>query len=229
MVARPLAHAAAGRRFTMIAAVLVAVALAAGAEAALDVGVAPYREAAQTGQVGVVTGRVYRESATPTGPPRRLPGVVTVTLLPRSQALLTSFERFKEDSRGSSKAFVAAAPAMRKAQDAYERELVQAGAPDLAPRVAVGADGAFRIPEVPAGAWLVVVWQSTPVDVSGPKARGRERQLYQLEGRTTGFQAVTIWLREVTVERGETASVDLNDRNEWFRGVIEEKQRDTGR
>ena len=213
----------------MIAAVLVAVALAAGAEAALDVGVAPYREAAQTGQVGVVAGRVYAESATPTGPPQRLPGIVTVTLLPRSQALLTSFERFKEDSRGSSKAFVASAPAMRKAQDAYERELVQAGAPDLAPRVAVGADGAFRIPEVPAGAWLVVVWQSAPVDVSSPKARGRERHLYQLEGRVTGYQAVTIWLREVAVGRGETATVDLNDRNEWFRGVIEEKGLNTGR
>ena len=36
----------------MIAAALLALALAAGAEA-VDVGVAPYREAAQTGQVGV--------------------------------------------------------------------------------------------------------------------------------------------------------------------------------
>jgi len=212
----------------VIAAALLALALAAGAEA-LDVGVAPYREAAQTGQVGVVSGRVYGESATPSGPPRRLPGVVTVTLLPRSQALLTSWERFKDDARGSSKAFVAAAPAMRKTQESYERELLLAGAPDLAPRVAVGADGAFRIADVPAGAWLVVVWQSAPVDVSSPKVRGRERHLYQLEGRLTGYQAVTIWLREVTVGRGETATVDLNDRNEWFRGVIEEKGLNTVR
>src|SRR5437764_2925583 len=104
VVARPLAHPSAGRCRAVIAAALLALALAAGAEA-LDVGVAPYREAAQTGQVGVVSGRVYGESATPSGPPRRLPGVVTVTLLPRSQALLTSWERFKDDARGSSKAF----------------------------------------------------------------------------------------------------------------------------
>ena len=75
---------------------------------------------------------------------------------------------------------------------------------------------------------VVVAWQSLPVDVAAAKARGRERNLYQLEARTTGFQAVTIWLREVTVARGETVSVELTDRNEWFRGVIEEKTLDAG-
>jgi len=55
-----------------------------------------------------------------------------------------------------------------------------------------------------------------------------KRNLYQLEGRLTGFRAVTIWLREVSVARGETASVELTDRNEWFRGVIEEKALDAG-
>ncbi|HTO11411.1 MAG TPA: hypothetical protein VMQ51_07550 [Candidatus Binatia bacterium] len=211
----------------MIAAALLALALAAGAEA-LDVDVAPYRQAAQSGEVGVVTGRVYEESRKSSGPARPLAGV-TVALVPRSAALLTSLERFKEDARGSSRAFAAAAPAMRKAQEAYERELVVAGAPDLASRVAAGPDGAFRLADVPAGAWLVLAWHSTPVDVSPPKARGREHQTYQLGGRTTGFQAVTIWLREVTIARGELVSLELTDRNEWFRGVIEEKSLDAGR
>jgi len=205
----------------MIAAALLVLALATGAEA-LDVAVAPYRQAAQSGEVGVVTGRVYEESRKPNGAPKPLAGV-TVALVPRSAALLTSLERFKEDARGSSKAFTAAAPAMRQAQEAYERELVQAGVPDLASRVAVGPDGTFRLADVPAGAWLVVAWHSAPVDLSTTKTQVRERQIYQLGGRTTGFQAVTIWLREVTVARGETVALELHDRNEWFRGVIEEK------
>jgi hypothetical protein len=33
----------------------------------------------------------------------------------------------------------------------------------------------------------------------------------------------------VTVATGETATVELTDRNEWFRGVIEEKTLDAGR
>jgi hypothetical protein len=212
----------------MIAAALLALALLAVPAEGLDISVAPYRQAAQTGEVGTVAGRVYAESRTPNGRPLPLTGAV-VTLLPRSQALLLSFEQFKEDSRRSSKAFTAAAPAMRKAQDAYERELLKAGAPDLAPRISVDSEGAFRMADVPAGAWLVVVWQSAPVDVSTTKTTPRERQLYQLDRRLTGFQAVTIWLREVVVARGETASVELTDRNEWFRGVIEEKALDTGR
>jgi hypothetical protein len=34
---------------------------------------------------------------------------------------------------------------------------------------------------------------------------------------------VTVWLREVGVAGGTTVSIELNDRNQWFRGVIEER------
>ena len=224
---RPLAYASAGRRITLIAGALLVIVLAAASAEALDVSLEPYRQAAQANEVGVVAGHVYEESRKPGGPVKPLTGAA-VALLPRSEALLTSLERFKDDARGSSKAFTAAAPAMRRAQEALERALVHAGAPDLAPRAGVGGDGAFRITDVPAGAWLVLVWHSTSQEVSAPKSSGREGNIYQLPGRTTGFQAVTVWLREVTVAPGETVSLDLNDRNEWFRGVIEEKRRDAG-
>ena len=148
MVPRPLAHPPARLGAGVIAAsTLLVLLLASGAEA-LDVVVAPYREAAQAGAVGTVTGRVYAESRTPSGPVRPL-AAVTVTLLPRSPALLASFEQLKEDARRSAKAFAAAAPAMRRVQESYERELVQAGVPDLAPRIAVTPEGAFRLAEVP--------------------------------------------------------------------------------
>jgi hypothetical protein len=206
---------------------LVALLLVVGAAEALDVPVESYRTASLTGVVGTVAGRIYEESRTPNGPVQPLGGT-TVTLLPRSQALILELERLKEQSRRSSKDFIAAAPAMRKAQEAYERALLQAGAPDLSPRISVDADGAFRLTDVPAGAWLVVAWHSMPVDAATPKRSLRERQLYQLDKRVIGFQSVTVWLREVAVTRGETASLELTDRNEWFRGVIEEKVLDTG-
>ena len=225
---RPLAYAPARRGLTLIVATLLVIVLAAASAEALDIGLEPYRQAARASEVGVVTGRVYEESRKPGGPVKPLTGAA-VALLPRSEALLASLQRFKEDARGSSKAFTAAAPAMRRAQETLERELVQAGVPDLAPRAGVGTDGTFRITDVPAGAWLVLVWQSTTQEVSAPKTSGREGNLYQLPGRVTGFQAVTVWLREITVTSGRTVSLELNDRNEWFRGVIEDKRRDTGR
>jgi hypothetical protein len=40
---------------------------------------------------------------------------------------------------------------------------------------------------------------------------------------------VTVWLQTLTVAGGATATVELTDRNGWFRGVIEERVLDTGR
>ncbi|HET7343266.1 MAG TPA: hypothetical protein VFL90_17495 [Methylomirabilota bacterium] len=211
----------------MIVAAL-AVLLVAAPAAALDVAVEPYRQASLAGTVGTVTGRVYAESRTPNGPAQPITGT-TVTLLPRSQALVLELERLKEQSRQSSKAFAAAAPAMRRAQDEFERALLTAGAPDLSPRMQVAADGTFRVADVPAGDWLLVAWHSSPADVSVAKSRPRDRQLYQLDKRLTGYQAVIVWLRDLMVSAGQTSTLELTDRNEWFRGVIEERSLDAGR
>lgn len=211
----------------MRAAVLALLLLASSAEA-LDVSVEPYRQARQTRALGVVTGRVYAEQRTLRVAARPMTGT-TVTLLPRSEALLARLETLKAQSRESSTAYTAAAPAMRKAKEVYERELLHAGAPDLTPMVLVDRDGGFRIDDVPAGAWLLLAWHSTPVDVSTPKATSRERGLYQPQPRLHGFQSVTVWLREVSVTGGATATVELTDRNGWFRGVVEERSLDAGR
>ncbi len=211
----------------MQVAVLALLLLAASAEA-LDVSIEPYREARRGGALGVVAGRVAAEPRTLRVPARPFTGA-TITLLPRSEALLARLEQLKEGSRESSTAFTAAAPAMRKAREAYERELLQAGAPDLTPLVLVDQDGGFKIDDVPAGAWMLIAWHSAPVDVSAPKPKTRQRDLYQPQSRLQGYQVVTVWLRELTVTGGATATVELTDRNGWFRGVVEERVRDTGR
>ena len=223
---RPLAHPSAGR--AVIRWAVLAILLVAGAAEALDVNVETYREARRSGALGAVTGRVYAEPRSLKAQPKPLTGT-TVTLLPRSDALLAKLGRLKDQSRESSVAFTAAAPGMRKAQQDYERELLQAGAPDLNSLILVNAEGGFKIDDVPAGAWILVAWSSTPVDVSTPKTKARERGLYQPQPRLQGFQAVTVWLRELTVSGGAATTVDLTDRNGWFRGVIEARVLDAGR
>ena len=147
----------------------------------------------------------------------------TVTLLPRSPGLLGTFESLKRGSRDSVQAFRDAAPAMRKAREVYERELLEAGAPDLTPLVQVDADGTFRFDDVPAGAWLVLAWYSVSNDVATSRINPKERQIFPTMSRLRGFQSVTVWLREVSVAGGSTVALELTDRNQWFRGVIEER------
>jgi hypothetical protein len=208
------------------AALVVALLLAAPAEA-LDVGLDAYREARRAGALGAVAGRVAAEPRTLRAAGLPFTGA-TVTLLPRSEALLARLEQLKERSRESSSAFTGAVPAMRQARDAYERELWEAGAPDLTAMVLVDADGGFRLDDVPAGAWLAIAWHGVTVDVSGEKVKPKERSLYRPQPRMRGFQSVTIWLRPVTVGSGETVTLELTDRNAWFRGVIEDRVLDSG-
>jgi hypothetical protein len=231
MVSRPLADPPARRGPGVMRAAVLALLLLASSAEALDVSVEPYRQARQTRALGVVTGRVYAEQRTLRVPARPMTGT-TVTLLPRSEVLLARLETLKARSRESSTAFTAAAPAMRKAKEVYERELLHAGAPDLTPMVLVDQDGGFRIDDVPAGAWVLLAWHSTSVDVSTPKDKSKdkskERNLYQPQPGLRGFQSVTVWLREVGVTGGATATVELTDRNGWFRGVVEERVLDAG-
>ena len=214
----------------MSAAVLVLLVWAGPAEAR-DVSIERYEEARRAGAIGVVAGRAAAEPRTLRTPAQPLTGT-TVRLLPRSEALMTRLERLRETSRESSTAFAAAAPAMRRAHEVYERELLEAGAPDLTPMVLVDQDGTFRIDDLPAGAWVLIAWHSAPVDVSpakkstSKKHETGKRSLYRPQSRLEGYQAVTIWLRELTVAGGATVTVELTDRNGWFRGVIEERVQD---
>jgi hypothetical protein len=212
-------------------AALTLLVLAATAEA-LEVSVEAYRGARNSGALGVVAGRVADEPRTLRMPARPFTGT-TVTLLPHSKALVARLEQLREGSRESSTAYAAAAPAMRTALEAYERELLQAGAPDLTLIVLVDHDGRFEIDEVPAGAWMLIAWHGSPVGVPTPKPEpgpeARRRDPYRPQSRLQGYRAVTVWLRELTVAGGATATLDLTDRNGWFRGVVEERTPGAGR
>jgi hypothetical protein len=191
---------------------------------ALDVLPGQYRAAAAAGAVGSVTGRVYEERRKPDGPDQPLAGAA-VTLLPRSAQFLEKLEAVKRTSRNSMNDYRAAAPAIQTLKAAYEKELWESGAVDLVMGTVVAPDGRFSVENLPAGDWLLFVTTSAATDtkVVEPKSSKKDRGVYVPGTHLTGYQRLTIWLREITVSGGRAENVELIGRGAWFSGVVEER------
>jgi hypothetical protein len=203
--------------------VLASIAAASGAV----VGVDAYRQAAAAGAVGTVAGHALEERRTAGGVERPLVGTV-VTLVPHSPTLVARLEEIRARSRDSAKAYRASARAIRLAREAYEKEVWEAGAADLVRTSVVDAGGVFRLEDVPSGAWLLIATHSVSIDKASPRATKRERETYAPALRLTGFNAVSIWVRAVTIFAGRVENVELLDRNVWFSGVEEQRALDVG-
>jgi len=208
--------------------VLVSLLLIPGYATALDVPVAPYLQSLAAGEVGVVEGRVYQHRPQPQAPDLPLAGA-SVVLVPRSGALERALEDFKRHSRDSGVGYREAVSRMRRAKERYERELSQAGAGNLVRPLLVDAEGAFRAVDVPAGDWLLIASHAHFMPASGTRATAKERDQFQTSPRVTGYEAVRLWMRPVTVTPGGGESIELTDRNVWFSGVAENRVMDTGR
>lgn len=214
-------------------AVALAGALAVGAPAAQPVLAADplpdaYDAALREGRTGTVAGRVYAERRRPSEEDRPLAGAV-VHLMPRSGTLLAELERLRGTARSSAETWRHTAPRMRRAREAYERRLGDAGAAHLVLTTRVDDRGAFRFDRVPAGAWVLFAWHEEIAGTVGRRAPERERRQHTLDPRLVGVRWITIWVREVAVEPGGSHPLDLHDRNGWFRGVAEQEAADTGR
>jgi hypothetical protein len=206
---------------------LVAVLLAGTAQAALDVDLRAYQEARRRGELVTIEGRVYNERSKPKGNDVPMPHAVVV-VLPRSEALLRRLDELRARGRESMNGYREAATQMRRARESYEREVWQAGAPDLVQTTAVDAEGRFVVSELPAGRWLVWVTNADFVDSRSPKITQRDRELFRLPPRLVGYYAERAWLREVDTAPGSVTTVELNDRNVWFAGVVEDRVLDAG-
>jgi hypothetical protein len=212
-------------------------ALSAPAAQALDVLPAQYRAAAAAGAVGSVTGRVYEERRRPEGSDQPLAGAA-VTLLPRSAQFLEKLEAVKRTSRNSMNDYRAAATAIQTLKAAYEKELWESGAVDLVMGTVVASDGRFSVENLPAGDWVLVVTSSVATDKKSvatdkkgvePKVARKERGVYVPGTHLTGYQRLTVWLREITVAGGRAENVELIGRGAWFSGVVEERAPDASR
>lgn len=186
---------------------------------------------------GRVEGRVYIERAKPNVPDDPLVGV-SILVLPRSDELLERLEDLKRHARESMRGFRDAAPAARAALEDHEMQLWRAGYPEAAVRTSTDAAGTFRA-ELPAGAWLLVVERSVFVSVNStrggavptaqaldPLARyaASSYQHFLPTARLAGYDAVTLWLRELSVESGQTVTLELHDRGVWLSGVAEDTE-----
>jgi hypothetical protein len=227
------AAAGAGRaewHMIRFALALCLLALSAHAAQALDVLPAQYRAAAAAGALGSVTGHVYEERRKPDGPDQPLAGAA-VTLLPRSAQFLEKLEAAKRTSRNSMNDYRAAAPAIQTVKAAYEKELWESGAVDLVMGTVVAPDGRFSVENLPAGDWVLFVTSSVATDkkVVEKKPTKKERGVYVPGTHLTGYQRLTVWLREITVSGGRTENVELIGRGAWFSGVVEERAPDAVR
>jgi hypothetical protein len=225
------------RRLAALGAILV---LFAGAAAALEPSPPALEELRQRrtrGVTGTIAGRIYVERLKPDAPDTALAGV-GVLVVPRSDELLERLETARRQARESMTGFREAAPVARAAIDEYERRLWQAGYPDLAVRTATDAAGAFEV-AVPTGAWLLVATHSVYVPTAPPsesaaptaqavdpfaRYRSPSYQHFLPTARLVGYDAVTVWLRELVVEAGATLALELHDRGLWLSGVDEDHE-----
>ena len=207
---------------------LLALPLIAGpATAAIDVDLTRYTDAERTGAAVAVTGRVFAERRKVDGAELPLAGA-SVVAVPRSEALLRRFEQLREGARESATAYRDAAIQMQRAREAYERQLWEAGAPQLVRNAVVDSTGRFDLGSLPEGRWIVVAIWDRAVNAKAGKADSKDRGVYLPSPRLTGYRARLVWLREVAVNRADPASLELTDRNVWFSGVVEERIQDAG-
>jgi hypothetical protein len=209
------------------AGLLVMAALGATPAQVVAIDTASYRAAAASGATGAVAGRVYEESRRPATPDHPLAGAAVV-IVPRSGDLLKKLEEIKRGARNSDDDYRAAGPSILAVRRAYEKELWDSGAADLVKPTTVDAEGRFVVSDLPAGDWLLIATHTVKIDKHG-LGPTKQAGVYTRRTHLTGFQRVTIWLREIAVASGRSESVNLTDRGAWFSGVVEERAPDAGR
>ena len=224
------------RWLAVLGAVLVLVVPALAVEPAVPA-LEDLRQRFVRNTTGTVAGRVYIERARPNAPDDPLVGV-SILVLPRSDERLERLEALKRQARESIQGFREAAPSVRAILEEYEMQLWRLGYPEAAVRTSTDATGAFRA-ELPAGAWLFVAERSVFVPVQAARASGgpsvlaldplaryssNSYQHFLPSGRLVGYDAVSVWLRELSVESDQTVALDLHDRGVWLSGVAEETE-----
>jgi hypothetical protein len=205
--------------------ILAALGVVPAQAAAIDI--ASYRAAAASGATGTVAGRIYEERKLPETPDRPLAGAAVV-IVPKSSDVLRKLEEIKRAARNSSDDYRAAGPSILAVRRAYEKELWDSGAVDLVKSTTVDAEGRFAVSDLPAGDWLLIATHAVKIDKHAGLGPTKQRGVYTSRTHLTGFQRVTVWLREVTIASGRSESLDLTDRGAWFSGVVEERAPDAG-
>jgi len=216
----------------ILAAAALGLASAALAAQSVDAPIERYRDSAALHELGGVRGRAFQERRRPSLPDMPLTAVA-VSLLPRSETWLVRLNAIKRGARDSVDTFRDSAPSVRRAREAYEKALLEAGAGDLPQGATVDGEGRFTLDGVPAGPWLLLASRSssyvskTPLERPIPPGQFRQPAPplpFLPPDKLAGYYVVTYWLRELTVVGGGVEAVELTDRNVWLTGVAESIQ-----
>ena len=206
--------------------IVLAVTLLAGA-AGPDADLDTYRSAERQHASGAVTGRAHTSNETPGGPRHPLAGA-TLVLAPRGESFLAEVEAIKRQARDSLTRYRTAIGEVRAAREAYVKALREAGAGDLVRTATVDAEGRFALPDVPAGRWMLIAEHAAVAKTKPLKPQKPPKTTGKGAGGTflphdefLGYQNVTIWIAELSIEGDRTETVELTDRNGWLTGVHE--------
>ncbi len=182
--------------------------------------IAPYLAARERGAVGTVVGRAYAEAARP-GDPRRPYAAVSVLLLPRSLDFEQELGAIKAGSRDSPDRLVDADPKIRAALTALERALLDAGGGMLLKGDSTDGTGAFRLGDVPEGAWMLVGWQEIGSMKKESRSTRSDTLHFPTRSEVMGSSTVVYWLLSLDVKAREETQVRLHDRNIWLTAIRE--------
>jgi hypothetical protein len=215
-------------RRELVVGLLALAGVASAPVRAVGINTDAYRAVAASGALGVVTGRIYEESKRPKAPDQPLTGAAVI-VLPKSADIVRKLEDIKRTARNSADDYRAAGSSIMAVRRAYEKELWDSGAVDLVKSTIADADGHFTVTDLPAGDWLLIATHTVKIDKHATVGPPKQRGVYAPKTHLTGYQRVTVWLREVTVENGRSENIDLTDRGAWFSGVVEERAPDASR
>ena len=194
-----------------------------GLAADQDVGalVAALFKARNDRALGIVTARVYAEPSRPGAGPAPQASVL-IHLVPYSAAFEANLDAVRTGLRDSLGGYTRAVSLVEESRVDFERALVAAGGGALVRSEVTDADGAVRLADIPAGDWLMLAWRESGHLTKRFKRSEQDLKRYPDVPTTTTYSMVTYWRVRVTVSRGETAEVAMNDRNVWMTAPREE-------
>lgn len=177
--------------------------------------IAPYREAKEQKALGTVAASAFADPPRPSGDPVPRPSV-SIVLLPVSARFQSELDAAKAGLRESVDAYVQTVSRIETARVDYERALVDAGAGELVRTGQTDAQGTIRLPDLPAGEWIVLAWREGGHLTKKYRLRESESSRYPHVPTSVTYSVVTFWRMRVAVRPGEATQVTLTDRNVWL-------------
>jgi hypothetical protein len=144
---------------------------------------------------------------------------VSVLLLPCSLDFEHQLDAIKAASRDSPDRLVDADPKVRAALAALERALLDAGGGMLLKGDSTDGTGAFRLGDVPEGAWMLLAWQEIGGMKKGSRTTRSDALNFPTRQEVVGSSTVDYWRLSLDVKAGEETQVRLHDRNQWLTAI----------